>query len=227
MIAYGKSAVGLGESLNIPGTTEDIINTYPKDYDDFMRDNKNRYKEYCQEYNNGKLSKKAVHDFIKLEHSEGRFLPDVVSGQDLIDRVFNALPAMADFLHSSAEQGAIQNYIRTPDMFSRLRKFPVPESNSALNRIKRASQNYGIQGSSANCTKYAICLIKKHIEDHNLQDKIKFALPLHDELQYLVREDFAEEGLNLVIGKMEEAAEFILGNKLLKAEGSVTDTWEK
>jgi DNA polymerase I-like protein with 3'-5' exonuclease and polymerase domains len=226
-IAYGKSAVGLGESLNIPGTTEDIIEQNPEAFKEYMKENKEAFKVFCAEFNNGKNTKKAIHDFIKREHMENRFLPDVVSGQDLIDRVFNALPAMAEFLHSSAEQGAIQNYIRTPDFFSRLRKFPVPEGNTALNRIKRASQNYGIQGSSANCTKYAICLIKKHIEDNNLQDKIKFALPLHDELQYLVRGDFAEEGLELVINKMEEAAEFILENKLLKAEGSITDTWEK
>lgn len=76
-------------------------------------------------------------------------------------------------------------------------------------------------------TKYAICLIKKHIEDNKLDDKLKFILPLHDEIRYLCREDFAEEGLRIVVEKMEESAEMILGNKLLKAEGEITEVWEK
>jgi hypothetical protein len=76
-------------------------------------------------------------------------------------------------------------------------------------------------------TKYAICLIKRYIETNNLQDKLKFVLPLHDEIRYICRKDFAEEGLNIVVKKMEEAAEFILSNKLLKAEGEITEVWEK
>lgn len=81
--------------------------------------------------------------------------------------------------------------------------------------------------SSANMTKLAISYIKKHLDEHNLSSKMIFALPLHDEAQYLVREDFAEEGLKLLIYYMEKAAEYILGNKLLKAEGAITDVWEK
>ena len=76
-------------------------------------------------------------------------------------------------------------------------------------------------------TKYAICLIKKYLEDNNLSHKMKFCLPLHDEVQYIAREDFTEEALKIVIDKMEDAAEFILKNRLLKAEGQITDVWEK
>jgi hypothetical protein len=76
-------------------------------------------------------------------------------------------------------------------------------------------------------TKYAICLIKKHIEENNLQNKLKFVLPLHDEIRYICREDFAQEGLKIVVDLMEEAAQFILNNTLLKAEGEITEVWEK
>jgi len=76
-------------------------------------------------------------------------------------------------------------------------------------------------------TKYAICLIKKYIEDNNLSNRLKFALPLHDEIRYLCRADFAEEGLKIIVDKMEESAEMILKNRLLKAEGEITQCWEK
>jgi len=84
-----------------------------------------------------------------------------------------------------------------------------------------------IQGLAANMTKYAICLIKNHLVKYNLSDKMKFCLPLHDEVRYIAREDFAEEALKIVVTKMEEAAEFTLGNRLLKAEGEITEVWEK
>ena len=85
----------------------------------------------------------------------------------------------------------------------------------------------GIQGCAADMTKYAICIMKKYIETNKLDDKIKFCLPIHDEIIYIAREDFADEALQLVIDKMEEAATFILGNNLLKAEGAISDQWEK
>ena len=69
--------------------------------------------------------------------------------------------------------------------------------------------------------------MNKYIEDNDLDHKIKFCLPIHDELIYIAREDFAEEALQLVIDKMEEAGKFILKSGLLKAEGAISDQWEK
>ena len=81
--------------------------------------------------------------------------------------------------------------------------------------------------SSANMTKLAICYIKVHIEENGLQDRMKFILPLHDEIRYLVREDFAEEGLQIILTMMRKAGEVILKNKLQDAEGEITDCWLK
>jgi len=76
-------------------------------------------------------------------------------------------------------------------------------------------------------TKYAIVLCKKYIEEHNLQDKVKFLLPIHDETIFMAREDFAEEWLKIQIKIMEQAGEMILGHKLQKAEGGISDVWQK
>lgn len=81
--------------------------------------------------------------------------------------------------------------------------------------------------TAANMTKLAIVYLKKHIEEHDLQDKLKFILPIHDEIQALVRADFAQEGLKIVIDCMEKAGAVVLKNDLQKAEGEVTDVWMK
>lgn len=47
------------------------------------------------------------------------------------------------------------------------------------------------------------------------------------ELRYIAREDFAQEALDIIVMKMEESAKYILGNNLLKAEGEITEVWDK
>jgi hypothetical protein len=227
MICYGKSAPGLGESLNIPGTTEDLMTQYPAEVNSYLLEQEENYNTFCLTYFKGRRTNTSLLDFIRQEHKRGAFLPDVVTGQDLIDRIFENLPHMANFLKSSAETGVMNKFITTPDVFQRVRRYPMPNSSSEENSIRRTAQNYPIQASAANMTKYAICLIKRHIEANNLHHKLKFCIPLHDEIRYIAREDFAKEALEIIISKMEEAGEFILGNKLQKAEGEISDVWCK
>jgi len=224
---YGKSAVGLGESLNIPATTKDLIDKYPEEVEVYLEQNHEGYDLYCRTYYKGRASNTSMHDFLKQEHKQKRFLSDITTADDLIDRFYGTFPNIYSYLTQCAEQAVQDRYIKTPDPIKRIRFFSKPRDNSEANSIKRAAQNFPIQGSSANMTKYAICLIKKYIEDNELSNKLKFALPLHDEIRYLCRKDFAEEGLKIVVDKMEDAAKFILGNELLKAEGEITNVWEK
>jgi len=93
--------------------------------------------------------------------------------------------------------------------------------------IHRRAMNFPIQSSSANMTKYAIVLCKRYIEEHDLQDTVKFYLPIHDEAIFVVKEEFAEEWLKIQIRLMEDAGEMVLGHKLQKAEGGISDFWEK
>lgn len=226
-IMYGKSAIGLGESLNLPSTTADLIEQYSEEYAAFMEEHMEDYEAFYRGYRSGRNTKGARHEWIKAQHKNGNFLPDVVTGDDLIDRFHNAFPQMHKFLDDSSQEGVENKYIRTPDVIGRVRRFPHPEYSGDESKIRRAAQNFKIQSSSANMTKFAICLIKNHIEENNLQNRMKFCLPLHDEIRYIAREDFAEEALKIVIDKMEEAGEIILKNNLQKAEGEITDVWEK
>jgi DNA polymerase I-like protein with 3'-5' exonuclease and polymerase domains len=226
-IMYGKSAIGLGESLGVPSSTSELIEEYELEYQNYMLEHDEDYKAFYVGYRSGRNTKGARHEWIKNQHKLGLFLPDIVTGDDLIDRFHNAFPEMAKFLDDSSEEGAVNKHIYTPDVINRVRRFPHPQFSGEESKIRRQAQNFKIQSSSANMTKYAICLLKNHIEANNLQNKMKFCLALHDEIQYIAREDFAEEALELIVSKMEEAGEFILSNTLQKAEGAITDVWEK
>ena len=226
MLFYGKTAVGLGESLNLPATTKDLLENYPEETNEYLSKNEVSLKEFLASRDK-RNSATARHEFLKEEHKAGRFLGEVTTADDLIDRFYSTFPNINSYLSECANKAVIELFIRTSDPIGRIRKFPAPENNGEESAIKRAAMNMPIQGASGNMTKYAICLIKKHIEDNDLQDKLKFALPIHDEIRCLCREDFAEEGLKVVVDKMEEAAEFILGNKLLKADGGISLCWEK
>lgn len=226
-IAYGKSAIGLGETLNIPGTTEDLIQDYAEEYEAYMEEHWEDYMAFVRTQPTKRDTKHNRHDWIKGQHKSGAFLGDVVTGDDMIARVFSAMPDLEKFLTSSAEEAATTRVIRTPDIFQRTRRFAVPQFDSGWNAIKRQGQNYKIQGSSANMTKLAICYIKVYIEENNLQDRMKFVLPLHDEIRYIAREDFAEEALEIVLTQMRRAGKVILGTDMQDAEGEITDKWYK
>ena len=236
---YGKSNIGLGDTLGIPSTTKDLIEKYPEEYKEYMNEYEDLYVEFIDFTNLGRDTQRSKLDFIKREHAEKRFLGEVVTADDLITRFFTVFPNIKRTLAECANTGVNTRRIRTLDPIGRVRFFPkamhVPEevggkeemNNGEEGSIRRKSQNTPIQGSAASMTKYAMCILNKYIEDNDLDHKIKFCLPIHDELIYIAREDFAEEGLKLVIDKMEEAGKFILGSGLLKAEGAISDHWEK
>jgi len=224
---YGKTAIGLGNSLDIPATTADLIELFEMEYIMYLEANEESYNKFYPNYKSGRNTKGAKHEWIKQEHKAGFFLPEEVTADDLIDRFYDTFPNINSYLKGVADQAVKDQFIKTPDPIGRVRRFPYPEHSGDESAIKRAAMNMPIQGASANMTKWAICLLKNYIEENDLSHKMKFCLPLHDEVRYICHEEFADEALKIIIDKMEEAAELILGNRLLKAEGEITDVWEK
>lgn len=221
------SSIGLGESLGLPATTVDLINTYGTETEIFLKENEERYQTYCDEYKKGRKSETSKKEFLKIEHDEGRYLPDIITGDDLIKRFYRAYPNVKNFLTISGETAKVTLMSTTPDPFHRIRFFTKPDYESGYSSIERAGTNSRIQGSASNMTKYALVLFKREIEERKLQDRLKFFLPIHDEIQAIAREDFAEEGLKILVRCMEKAGEAILGNRLQKAEGGIFDCWSK
>ena len=143
---YGKSAIGLGDTLDIPANTSELIETHADAYKKYMEDNEESYLTYVTEYRSGRESAIALREFIKKEHKEGRFLGNVVTADDLIDRFYATFPKINSFLRGCAENAVIDKYVRTPDPIGRIRRFPHPESSQDENAIKRQAQNSPIQG---------------------------------------------------------------------------------
>ncbi len=232
---YGKSAIGLGDTLQIPATTKDLIDAYPDKYRSFLDNNKEEYEEFYMVNNQGRDTQRSLMDFIKHEHKEGRFMEEVVTADDLIDRFFKTFPNIKRTLADYAITGVNTRRVRTPGPIGRLRYFPKSAvtlsdnemSSSEEGAIRRRSQNTPIQGCAADMSKYALCILNKYIEDNGLEDRMIISIMVHDEIQCIAREDFAEDAMNLLVDKMEEAARFILGSSLLKSEGAISDCWTK
>lgn len=141
MLFYGKSAIGLGESLNMPATTKDLLLKYPEEVEDYINSNQVEYKLYCDTYYKGRQSNTAAHEFLKKMHKEGSFLEDITTADDLIDRFYGTFPNIYSYLSQCAEQAVREFKIVTPDIFRRIRKFTYTEDQGELNAIKRAAMN--------------------------------------------------------------------------------------
>ncbi len=151
MLFYGKSAIGLGETLNIPATTKDLIEGNKEETDKYMQENYKSYDEYCRTYYKGRSSNAAMHDFLKREHKEKRFLAEVTTADDLIDRFYGTFPNIYSYLTNCAEQAVRDGLVKTSDPVERIRFFAKPNDNSDVNSIKRAAQNFPIQGELMPC----------------------------------------------------------------------------
>ncbi len=224
---YGMSAIGLADGLGLCGTTTDLMEFYKEETSTYMFENHESYQTYCDEYKKGRKSKTAQREFLKQEHEEGRYLPDIVTGDDLVQRFYKAYPKVRQFLLQKGESAKTTLRVANDGPFKRIRFFTAPEYESGFGSIERQAMNFPIQSVGADMTKYAIVLLKKHIEDNGLQDKLQFCLPIHDEIQAIAREDFAEEGLKVLQNCMEKAGEVVLGNRLQKTTGEVSDFWVK
>ena len=153
--------------------------------------------------------------------------------QILIDKYFSVFPSIKKFLNRLGNYGKKYGHIRTFAPFRRIRWFEDWFPNmgfsyadkKTLGTIERASKNTPIQGTGADMTKYALVLLRGRIQTCKLP--VKLVMTVHDQIDTMCHADYAEEWAETLKGIMEEAAEHILGNKLLKAEPTITTKWEK
>jgi len=232
-LMYGKSAVGLADDLGLFVGVEDLINNFEEEADNYIHNNDDEgtytpeYAAFVHERYKGRFSKTSRKMFLKEEHKSGKWKGDIVTGDDLVERFYKSFPNIRSFLVDGADVAVQKSHIRTPDIFGRIRFFDPPDDIREEKAIHRQAMNYPIQASSANMTKYAIVLCKKYIEENDLQDKVKFFLPIHDEAIFIAVNEFADEWLEIQIKLMEKAGEVVLKNNLQKAEGAVSQTWQK
>ena len=159
--------------------------------------------------------------------------------KSLIEEYFVAFPAIGAFLDKLGSFGKKFGYIKTFPPYRRKRWFPtwypkIWDSISARNElgsIERASKNTPIQGASADMTKLALVRIREYINEmlHWEGDEcpINVVMTVHDQIDTVCKEEYAEQWKNIMTTLMERAALMIVTNGLLKADTNISKTWEK
>lgn len=150
----------------------------------------------------------------------------VSEGKALMERYYKTFPELAAFFKQSGEDALKFNYIREPH-FNRVRFFNKPKNGMEASHNKNAGMNYKPQSINGSIMKYALCLMKKYIEEHKIEDKVRLLITVHDEQLSEAREDYAEEWAVIQTELMEKAAKFVIPSGVLKAESAILDHWTK
>ena len=163
-------------------------------------------------------------------------LADTVSitkkeAEQLIKDYFEVFPKIGDFLDTLGEFGTNNGYITTFKPFKRRRWFTTwypkiyTNKGAEYSSIERASKNSPIQGSAADMTKLALIYLYEEIQSKNLP--VKIVMTVHDQIDTICKEEYAEQWQAKMTELMEKAAKVIIPSGLLKAETNISTTWEK
>lgn len=160
----------------------------------------------------------------------------VDEAKSFIDKYFQALPGIKNFLTRLGDYGKKNGYIRTFKPFRRIRWFEDwdkldtytrRDRSIRLGEIERASKNTPIQGTGADMIKLSLSLMYEHIRDCNLFDKVRLITQVHDEIGCEVREDYVSQWVEIQRTIMELAGRRICKDVDMVVEHTVTDEWTK
>ena len=151
----------------------------------------------------------------------------------LIDKYFEAFPAIKGFLDKLGNYGKKFGYIKTFPPYNRKRWFSTwypkiwnnKSSMIELGSIERASKNTPIQGASADMTKLALVLMRDYIKMTGIP--VKLVMTVHDQIDTICDNEYLSMWTEKMQELMELAANQIVTNGLLKAEVTVSNCWEK
>jgi DNA polymerase-1 len=154
---------------------------------------------------------------------------EVEEAQDLIKKYFKVFPAIKNFLDKNARFGKKHGYIRTMAPYGRIRKFPAwagaATEMKEMGAIDRMSRNTPIQGAAGDMTKEAMIRIRELI--YNKRDEIRMVMAVHDQLDFIVRDDLIDKWAPVITKQMELAGKTIVTSGLLKSDTTTAKCWEK
>lgn len=166
------------------------------------------------------MSAHKLSDTLQIELEEA---------ENLISTYFSAFPKIKHFLTGLGKFGTSHGYIKTFPPYERIRWFdswrPRMDDMREFGAIERASKNTPIQGTGADMTKEALVLMRKHILKNKLP--VKIIMTVHDQIDTIVVEEFAEEWKVIMGSIMEHAALSAIPNGLLKSDTNISKSWEK
>ena len=153
----------------------------------------------------------------------------IEEAQALIDKYFKVFPSIKTFLDKNARFGKKHGYIRTMAPYGRIRRFPLwagPATDMRdLGAIDRMSRNTPIQGAAGDMTKEAMIRVRALIYDK--RDEIRMVMAVHDQLDFIVRDDLIDKWAPIITEQMELAGKTIVTSGLLKSDTTTAKCWEK
>jgi DNA polymerase I-like protein with 3'-5' exonuclease and polymerase domains len=148
----------------------------------------------------------------------------VNEASDIVQMYFDTFYTLRDYFEGIKTLGKSNLRIRTFAPFHRARFFQKPTGYPELGNIERESTNTRIQGTGADIIKLAIWYIFDYIHTNNYPAKL--CLQVHDELITQVREDKADEWVEIKEDLMRQASD-VITNVRIDVESTVSDRWEK
>ena len=109
----------------------------------------------------------------------------------LYDKYFLELSHVRDLVQWANRQVEQTEAIKT--YFGRMRKLLWKDKGRQGNRIKESGFNSMIQGTAADITKIAMLRVKDRVLDKYDESIVKMQLQVHDELDFIVRDDMLDE----------------------------------
>lgn len=129
---------------------------------------------------------------------------DNSEARELIDGYFKTFPKVHEYMQQAIEQARVMGYAET--IYGRRRYLPDITSRNATVRgfAERNAINAPIQGSEADIIKIAMIRIHDRFRREGIRSKM--ILQVHDELNFSVYPDEAEQVERIVIEEMQHAA---------------------
>lgn len=150
----------------------------------------------------------------------------LAEGKRIMKVYYDTFPELAKFFKDAGKEALQNNFVREP-YFGRVRFFNKPKNGMEASHNKNAGMNFKPQAANGSIMKYAMCKVKKYIDDTGVGFKVRMLLTVHDQLVSEARDDYAEEWAEIQTRLMEEAAAYCVKNKSIKAESDILEHWTK
>jgi DNA polymerase-1 len=203
-IAYGIGPAGLSRNLNISKEmASDIINAFYESYPKLTEYFDRRHEEVMRD---GYL---VVDDFTKRRV----YFPE--------HKVFKEYMKEVERYQELKYRNRVLGYDEP--------EYPeeaMNESRRINSKLRRAAQNYSIQGAAASMTKIAQSTFYDWVRKENLFDKVKIVLALHDELVVEAHKDVAELVNEKLAHYMDSAGSYFCKKIPTTSSGHVGMSWE-
>lgn len=101
----------------------------------------------------------------------------------------------------------------------------VKHYNQRIKASEKQAIDYRIQGRGSLCFKTASILLFNYLKKNNLLFKVKYCIPVHDEINLEAPEDIAENISNILVECMKKGAEPYLKTLKLGADVEISSHW--